>query len=301
MSNIVPMNPFRCRVWGMHDRLECSLTEETCRAELESFIKHGQYVPALGRRLSGNPDFDVEIICGARRLFVARLLGKELRVELREMTDMEALIAMDSENRLRRDLSPYERGKSYARWLQSGIVQSQDDIARALRISAAQVSRLLKLARLPSVIVDAFTSPLELHESWGHDLVEALEDPGRRQATIQQARLIRSLKPRPPAKEVIRRLLAATSCGRVPKRRTHDEVVKDARGRPMFRVRQLRNCVALLIPVERASENTLSVIRRSLSEALAASLSRTYPEFGVASGMKRFDGPHANASVSMEI
>jgi ParB-like chromosome segregation protein Spo0J len=67
-------------------------------------------VPALGRPLHGDLEFDVEIIYGARRLFVARHLNMPLQVELREMSDREALVAMDIENRLRTDISPYERG-----------------------------------------------------------------------------------------------------------------------------------------------------------------------------------------------
>jgi ParB family transcriptional regulator, chromosome partitioning protein len=179
-KEIVFINPFRCRLWDLHDRIETHITEESCRAEIESISRHGQIVPALGRPLRGTPDYDVELICGARRLFVARHIKRDLAVELREISDREALILMDTENRQRTDISPYERGMSYARWLRSGHFQSQDDVARALKISAAQVSRLLKVARLPAVVVDAFADPTEIHESWGLDLMAALEDPERR-------------------------------------------------------------------------------------------------------------------------
>ena len=36
------------------------------------------------------------------------------------LTDQEAIIAMDIENRQRADTSPYERGVAYARWLNAG-------------------------------------------------------------------------------------------------------------------------------------------------------------------------------------
>src|SRR5579862_455650 len=110
MNTIVEVNPFRCCMWSLHDRLEDYLTEDTCKAELESFEKHGQLVPALGRPLHGNPDFDIELIFGARRLFVAKLLNRPLRVQVRAMNDREAILAMDVENRHRKDISPYERG-----------------------------------------------------------------------------------------------------------------------------------------------------------------------------------------------
>src|SRR5262245_57838727 len=143
MKSIVSVNPFRCRMWALHDRLETHVTEDTCRAEIESISKHGQLVPVLGRPLRQDPDYEVELIYGARRLFVARLINQPLLVELRELSDRDAIVAMDVENRLRQDISPYERGRSYARYLQSGFFKSQDEIARSLKISASQVSRLL--------------------------------------------------------------------------------------------------------------------------------------------------------------
>jgi ParB family transcriptional regulator, chromosome partitioning protein len=269
MPRIVSISPFRCRMWDLHDRFDGAVSEDTCKDEIESFSRHGQLVPTLGRPLNSDHDHDVELICGARRLFVARHLNKALTVELREMSDREALIAMDTENRLRVDISPYERGMSYARWLRSGHFQSQEDIARALKVSPAQVSRLLKLARLPTVVVDAFVSPVEIYEAWGLDLIEALDDPSRRQATIQQARTIRAQNPRPQGKEVYRQLLSSATPGRRPKARSHDEVVKDSHGRPQFRIRQLRNCIALLLPVERVSEKALANIRQSIPGMLS--------------------------------
>jgi hypothetical protein len=37
----IDINPFRCRMWGRHDRLESDLTEETRRAEMASLRQHG--------------------------------------------------------------------------------------------------------------------------------------------------------------------------------------------------------------------------------------------------------------------
>ncbi len=164
---VVSVNPFRCRLWVLHDRLEEHVTEETCKAEIESFLSRGQLVPALGRALRGDPDYDVELIYGARRLFVARHVNKPLMVELQELTDHEAILAMHIENRQRLDISPYERGLSYVSWLRAGHFASQGELARALGISTSQVSRLCRLAGLPAVVVDAFRNPAEIREEWG--------------------------------------------------------------------------------------------------------------------------------------
>jgi hypothetical protein len=84
MRSIVAVNPFRCRLWAFHDRLEEHVNAETCR------------------------------------LFVARHLNAQLLVEMRPMSDLEAIVAIDIENRQRVDVSPYERGLSFAQWLRAG-------------------------------------------------------------------------------------------------------------------------------------------------------------------------------------
>src|SRR5579862_9529454 len=124
-ATIVLISPFRCRMWALHDRLESDITEESCKAEIGSFQRHGQLVPVLGRRLRNDAHHDVELIYGARRLFVARHLNMRLRVELRSLDDRAAIVAMDIENRQRTDISPYERGLSYARWLSQRHFPSQ--------------------------------------------------------------------------------------------------------------------------------------------------------------------------------
>lgn len=268
MPSIVSINPFRCRVWELSERLESQVTEESCKVELESFSRHGQLVPVLGRPLRGDPSFSVEIVCGARRLFVARHLNVPLLVEVREMSDREAIISMDIENRQRADLSPYERGQSYTRWLRAGQFSSQDEIARVLKVSASQVSRLLKLARLPPVIVDAFDSPTQICEAWGLELIEALDDPERRAATIRNARAIGRLSPRPSAEEVHRLLLSAPARGRRPAPLAHDEVVKAENGTPLFRIRHQRSSIAVLLPVERVSAATLESLRHAITVVL---------------------------------
>jgi ParB family transcriptional regulator, chromosome partitioning protein len=268
MHQTVLIDPFRCRMWPLHDRLESTLTEHNCKAEIDSFGTHGQLVPVLGRAVHGYRDCDVELIYGARRLFAARFAGKPLCAELRELSDREAIIAMDIENRHRVDISPYERGMSYARWLRAGYFQSQDDIAHALNVSASQVSRLIRVAHLPSAVVNAFGNPAEICESWALDLSTALEDPRRRQATLQRARTIAAVEQRPSGRRVYRRLLAAAGRGPIAPAAPHDDVIKDDEGRPLFRVRHLSNSMALLLPKDKASPGRLTMIRQAVTAIL---------------------------------
>lgn len=268
MRTIINVDPFKCRVWGLHDRFASEINEHTCSAEIDSFAANGQIVPVLGRRLTDDPDYEIELIYGARRLFAARHLKMPLLVELREVSDREGLIAMDIENRVREDISPYERGLSYKRWLSDGHFDSQDDIARTLKISPSQVSRLLQLTRLPAVVVNAFRSADEIRENWGLDLVQALDDPERRAATIRSARTLAAHSPRPQARDVIRKLLSFTGRGRKPKAEAHDRVVTGSDGSALFRIRYLHNSVALIFAAEQTSAQSIDRIETALTAIL---------------------------------
>jgi ParB family chromosome partitioning protein len=253
---LVAADPFRCRMWSLHDRAEEHINEQSCREEIASFERYGQMVPVLGRTLNNEPDHDIELIFGARRLYVARLLKIPLRVELRTLSDREAIVSMDLENRQRQDISPHERGLAYARWLREGHFSSQEALATALGISTAKVSKLLKLSRLPAVILNAFGRTTEIREGWGLDLAAALEDPHRRERTLRKAREIARDPVRLPATEVCRQLLAASVAGkRLSKAR--DELVLSEKGTPLFRIRHARKSVMLLLPSDRVSARNL--------------------------------------------
>jgi len=263
------MDPFCCRMWAHHERLEEHITEETCRAEIASYSRHGQLIPVLGRPLKGDPRHEVELIYGARRLFVARYLKRPLLVELREMTDKEAVVAMEIENHHRLQASPYERGLCFSRWLQNKLFDSQDDIARALNVSKSQVSRYLRLIRLPTVVLNAFAAPTEICESWGLQLIDAWEDPLRQRALARRARAVKADSHRPSAREVYRFLMDSSVRSRRRASATiHDEVVRGQNGDLLFRIRHQNRSIAVLLPNERVSKKSLQEIRQFLAGLL---------------------------------
>jgi ParB/RepB/Spo0J family partition protein len=268
LATIVSVNPFRCRLWAGHERMEEGITERSCEAELNSIATQGQLTPVIARPATDGLDHDFEIVCGARRLFVARNLNIPLRAEIREFSDQEAAVALDAENRHRKDISPYERGLGYHRWLKAGYFASQDELARAVSVSSAQVSRMLKLAQLPAVIVDAFASPLEIRESWGVDLFDAWRDPMRRRIVAGRARTIGKRSPRPESAqvyEVLRAGLGSVGSARSSRR---VEVVLDDDGRPLFRVKYNRTTVALVLPAERLHHDSLQRVKGAVAMVL---------------------------------
>ena len=84
-------SPWRCRVWDLHDRMFDSLTTQNCSDIIQSIKSEGQLYPAISRIVRGEPDVDIEIVCGARRLYAAQQLEIDLKVDLKELDDRKAL------------------------------------------------------------------------------------------------------------------------------------------------------------------------------------------------------------------
>lgn len=259
----IAVNPIRCRVWNLHARLDEHVTEDSCKEEIASFERHGQLVPVLGRTLRGEPDYDIEVIYGARRLFVARHLNVPLLVDLRNVSDRDGLIAMDIENRQRADLSAYERGSSYDRWLREGHFKSQEELANVLQVSAAQVSRLLKLARLPPAVIAAFAKPTEICEVWGAELSSLLKDPVSERRIMAAASRLASEVPRLPAADVYRDLCAAATLRR--RAGPEERVITGRSGEELFRVRHQRGSIVFSVPMNVLSQRSLKEIEQVIA------------------------------------
>jgi ParB/RepB/Spo0J family partition protein len=273
----VTVDPFRCRVWALNDRMEHYVTEASCRAEIESVARDGQLVPVIGRSIEGSPDFDIEIICGTRRLFVARQLKIPLRVELRELTDRQAAATVETENSLRKRTSPYERGLWLAKLIKQHLYRSQEEMARELGITPTQVTRLMKFAELPPMVVGAFASPHEILECWAVELHKAWGDERRRLLT-ERACALEKRVPRPPAVSVYQMLIAPR--GRTPRsnRRGAALVVKSPSGKPLLRFERQRKEVVLRIPNALVDASTESAVTRAIVEVLV----RQAPEHAAA-------------------
>src|SRR3984957_10187431 len=70
-ENVLSVDPKRCRPWKYHNRGIAWYTKDRCQDLIDSIVKDGQLEPALARKLSGEADFDFELIYGMRRRFAA--------------------------------------------------------------------------------------------------------------------------------------------------------------------------------------------------------------------------------------
>ncbi|MCT4556477.1 MAG: ParB/RepB/Spo0J family partition protein [Pelagimonas sp.] len=190
------VDPARCRMWARHNRDYALLNEENCRDLIDGIRSQGrQEFPAIVRRVD-DPDFDYEVVCGARRHFAVSWLRDnnytqfKYLVEVRDITDEEAFRLADIENRDREDISDYERAIDYADAVDRYYNGKQKAMAARLEVSQPWLSRYLQLAKLPSVIVGAFASVRDLRERNARELKPLLADAASAKPILEEAAAI---------------------------------------------------------------------------------------------------------------
>lgn len=259
------VDPRRCRMWGYHNRLQDYIDENNCSELIESIRINGQRQPALAREVRNDPDYDYELIYGARRRYACELLGVDLRIRVTRMNDKAALAEMDAENRPRKDISDYERAVDYRRWLDKGLYNNQNELCEAIGVSKSWLSRVLRMAEMPQQVVEAFQSPLDLKIEYGYELARAVEDSEARKRVLRRARELReeSLD----AAQTFRRLMAAVK-ERPRQARGVLETVTNESGVTLFKVARDRNGMLQLRFEKEASKRPKEEVRKAVLDAL---------------------------------
>lgn len=116
-----------------------------------------------------------EIIYGHRRHRACLELGINVFALIEDATDKQLFEEMDRENRKREDLTPYEQGEMYRRALDEGMYPSLRNMAESLGVAAGNASLYVKLAKLPTAVLDAFESRLHVQQRWAAPLANAIE------------------------------------------------------------------------------------------------------------------------------
>ncbi|MGJ7512430.1 ParB/RepB/Spo0J family partition protein [Variovorax sp. GT1P44] len=109
---------------------------------------------------------EYEIVFGHRRHEACLQLGLPVLVFVDNLDDRALFEEMERENRQRADLSAWEQGVMYARALDRGLYPSLRQLAAAVGVDHANISKALVFARLPPVVLQAFASPLDLQFRW---------------------------------------------------------------------------------------------------------------------------------------
>ena len=262
------VDPAVCRIWEGHNRDYASLSEHACSDLLESLRSQGrQEVPAIVRRVSGDPKYKFEVVCGARRHWSVSWLRAhgyadfKFVVEPRELTDEEAFRVADLENRSRKDLSDYERAVDYARAVERYYDGSQQRMVERLGVTKSWLSRYLELAKLPPAVLDCFETRSVIGISHAAAIAPALSHPHRRNLVLTEAQALRHEQQRrieagqrtlSPAQIVAR--LMATRPAKSPQKADPAET-RDEHGKLLFKMaREARGGLSLVIPNARTQK-----------------------------------------------
>lgn len=217
------LDPSRVRVWPGNARSYEHLSEERCRDLIDSIIAEGgQKVPAIVRRVEGDPDHDYEVIVGTRRHWAIGWLransypDMQFVAQVAVLDDEAAFRIADIENRARKDVSDFERARNYAEALKTHYGNHLTRMAERLRVSKGWLSKMLKVASIPDPVVAAFASPADIQLKPGYALAQALDQ--HEKAIVQAAKAIArkqaalrdSNAPLLPAADVLKQLLDAT-------------------------------------------------------------------------------------------
>lgn len=219
------LDPSRVRPWAGNARSYAHLSEENCRDLIDAIIAEGgQKVPAIIRRIDGDPQFEYEVIAGTRRHWSISWLREnsypemKFLVQVADLDDEAAFRLADIENRARKDVSDLERARNYAAALKMHYGNHQSRMAERLKLSQSWLSKMIKVAGIPDTIIAAFASPAEVQLKPAYPLAQAINDPKKAPAiqraakslSDEQSRLRKEGKATLSAQDVIRQLLAET-------------------------------------------------------------------------------------------
>ena len=273
------VDPARCRMWAGHNRLYDLLTPEDARPLIDSIKAMGrQETPAIVRPVTDERDVDYEVIAGARRHFaVSHLRRAEHREDIRflvdvrdDLSDEEAFRISDVENREREDISDYERACDYARALACYYDDNKKLMAERLGVDRTWLSRFVRMAAVPRVVLDAYGDPRRLGIRHASELYPLLGGVGAKRLLTEAGRLSNEQEerrsagrePLTPAR-VLARLKRAAEGEEAPTRVTRE----GADGRPLFTVEDRQRSVVVTIPRDRlgAVDEVLDALRTQLS------------------------------------
>lgn len=278
------LDPARVRVWKGNARFQVQLSESNCRDLIDSIVAEGgQKVAVVVRHVNDDPAYDYELIAGTRRHFAISWLransypDTKLLAQVADLDDEAAFRLADIENRARKDISDIERARNYADALSQHYGGKAIRMAERLKLSKGWLSKMLKAATIPDVVLGAFANIHELTLNPAYKLACAMDNNVHAKAICKEAELITAENaqavatgaPALPGNSVLRRLSAATTIAPTSTSKFHMEI-GGAHGRPILTVKSVnRHGVTLHLPLASgASDDEVSDALRKVLDAL---------------------------------
>lgn len=202
---VLDLDPKRVRFSSIANRDERSLNvkDEAFRELMNDLAQDGQEFPIKVRAIQGDPEHDYEVVAGHRRLMACLALDRQTEGGFKVQAILDANAAelkklalkMYRENAIREDLSAYEYGRMFRKWLDAGVFKTQSEIAAATHLSQPSVSGYSAVFELPPEIHAAFGDPRKISVRWIQELARALK--ANQAGILEIARQLAKTNPRP--------------------------------------------------------------------------------------------------------
>ncbi len=132
------------------DQPRKKFSDEAITALAESIREHGMIQPILVRPISNG---GYQIVAGERRWRAARMLGMdEVPVNIRELSDSEAMQIAIIENLQRENLNPVEEAAGYSDLIEK-YGMTQDKVAKMVGKSRSAIANTVRLLSLPEKVL----------------------------------------------------------------------------------------------------------------------------------------------------
>ena len=209
-ENIFAVDPRRVRPWKHHNRTAAWYTRERRLDLVESIAKDGQQEPVLARKLSGDSNFDYELIYGMRRRFACEHLNAKLKLRVLDADDARAAVLMHIENADRQDITPMERALSFHSQIEAKVFPTQEALAEAIGLSKGQVAKMIRAAALMrvSAIGALFADKSAVPVDQAYKLGALMERSGAKEVVLKAAQNLAHKGRREP-RETLKALLGS--------------------------------------------------------------------------------------------
>lgn len=185
------LSPKRVRVRPGFERAEDEYNDADFAELLQSIKDTGGNVDPIDVRLvEGVPGIDAELLAGTRRLRACLEAGVLVNASVRKCDDRTADMIHEIENKLRKNKSPYSRGKHYQALMQSGRYDSLTALSDRIKTSVSEVSRYLALITdAPAGMWEKVSDPGQLNTQQIRPIVAAYGKPAFTEAVGKAERL----------------------------------------------------------------------------------------------------------------
>ena len=282
---LLELDPKKIRATEFRNRHQRSLLADDPRfIELKASLQaNGQENAIRVRPVKNALPYEFEIVSGHRRHAACLALDAEMSQGFPILALVDAGVAdardlvlkMYRENEERYDLSAFEKGRMFARWIELGVYGNQRELAAAIALGETAVAKYLAVAALPAPVLAAFGDERTIPMSWGPTLSQALK--ANESAVLRAAERLAQRKPLANADVVFRTLCAAAAGKSAPAHGTSREESVRIGGRVPLKVGSGRNRIVLKL--QHIDESMQKQMREELKDWAEAWL------------RKRLDGP----------